>query len=151
LILYQLNDTIRTVKEEHLHRLSGVNAQGGTSHGTGRLDRPRRQVSPERWQRAPERALFAGVDAKQLAGTGQWIVSSASRPGLAYQTDGISCGCEAAMLGGDPVCLHRAAKWNGSLAGAHVLTGSPLVKLENETTGPDPLPLLQVLLSGGRA
>jgi hypothetical protein len=70
-----------------------------------------RQASPERWQRALERALFAGVEAKQLAGTGQWIVSSASRPGLAYQTDGISCDCEAAMLGGDAVCLHRAAYW----------------------------------------
>jgi hypothetical protein len=30
---------------------------------------------------------------------------------LAYKTDGISCDCEAAMLGGDPVCLHRAAYW----------------------------------------
>ena len=65
------------------------------------------QASPERWQRV----LFAGVAAKQLAGSGEWIVSSASRPGLAYQTDGISCDCEAAMLGGDPVCLHRAAYW----------------------------------------
>ena len=70
-----------------------------------------RQASPERWQRALQRALFAGVDAKQLAGTGQWIVSSASRPGLAYRTDGITCDCEAAMLGGDPVCLHRATYW----------------------------------------
>ena len=73
--------------------------------------RTNRAPSPERWQRALERALFAGVEAKQLAGTGQWIVSSASRPGLAYQTDGISCDCEADMLGGDPVCLHRAAYW----------------------------------------
>ena len=56
-------------------------------------------------------ALFAGVEAKQLAGSGEWIVSSASRPGIAYRTDGVSCDCEAAMLGGDPVCLHRAAYW----------------------------------------
>jgi hypothetical protein len=70
-----------------------------------------KQASPERWQRALQRALFAGVDAKQLAGTGQWVVSSASRPGPAYRTDGIACDCEAAMLGGDPVCLHRAAYW----------------------------------------
>jgi hypothetical protein len=40
-----------------------------------------RQATPERWQRALERALFAGVEAKQLAGSGEWIVSSASRPG----------------------------------------------------------------------
>jgi hypothetical protein len=71
-----------------------------------------RQASPELWQRALRRALFAGVDAKQLAGSGgKWIVSSASRPGIAYRTDGIACDCEAAMLGGDPVCLHRAAYW----------------------------------------
>jgi hypothetical protein len=69
------------------------------------------QASPQRWQRALHRALFAGVDAKQLAGSGEWIVSSASRPGLAYRTDGVSCDCEAAMLGSDPVCLHRAAYW----------------------------------------
>jgi hypothetical protein len=58
-----------------------------------------------------ERALFAGVEAKQLAGSGEWVVSSASRPGVAYRTDGVSCDCEAALLGGDPVCLHRAAYW----------------------------------------
>ena len=73
--------------------------------------RTQRQATPERWQRALKRALFAGVKAKQLAGSGEWIVSSASRPGIAYQTDGITCDCEAAMLGDDPVCLHRAAYW----------------------------------------
>jgi hypothetical protein len=33
-----------------------------------------------------------------------------SRQGIAYCTNG-ACDCEAAMLGGDPVCLHRAAYW----------------------------------------
>jgi hypothetical protein len=70
-----------------------------------------RHAIPERWQRALQRALFAGVEAKQLAGSGEWIVSSSSRPGIAYRMDGVSCDCEAAMLGGDPVCLHRAAHW----------------------------------------
>src|SRR5919112_1448623 len=73
--------------------------------------RKQRPATPERWQRALERAAFAGVEAKQLAGSGEWIVSSASRPGVAYRTDDISYDCEAAMLGGDPVCLHRAAYW----------------------------------------
>src|SRR5215207_3502371 len=73
--------------------------------------RKQRQATPERWQRALQRALFANVEAKQLAGSGEWIVSSASRPGIAYCTDGVSCDCEAAMLGGDPVCLYRAAYW----------------------------------------
>src|SRR5215216_1614515 len=70
-----------------------------------------RQATPERWQRALQRAQFAGVEAKQLTGSGEWIVASASRPGIAYRTDGISCDCEAALLAGDPVCLHRAAYW----------------------------------------
>jgi hypothetical protein len=73
-----------------------------------------RQASPERWQRALQWAQFAGVEAKQLAGSGEWIVSSASRPGLAYRTDGSTCDCEAAMLGDAPVCLHRAAYWYGA-------------------------------------
>jgi hypothetical protein len=73
--------------------------------------RQQRQATLERWQRALQRAHFAGVEAKQLAGSGEWIVSSASRPGIAYRTDGVTCDCEAAMLGGDPVCLHRAAYW----------------------------------------
>src|SRR5829696_6432602 len=69
------------------------------------------QATPERWRRELERALFAGVEVKQLAGSGELVVSSASRPGIAYRTDSDSCDCEAAMLGGDPVCLHRAAYW----------------------------------------
>ena len=73
--------------------------------------RQQRQATPERWQRALQRALFAGVEAKQIAGSGEWIVSSASRPGIAYRTDGTACECEAALLGGDPICLHRAAYW----------------------------------------
>jgi hypothetical protein len=64
-----------------------------------------RQATAKRWQRA----LFAGVEAKQLAGSGEWIVGSASRPGIAYRTDGVTCDCEAEMLGGDPVCKHQAA------------------------------------------
>jgi hypothetical protein len=85
--------------------------------------RQQRQVTPERWQRALQRALFAGVEAKQLAGSGEWIVSSASRPGIAYRTDGITCDCEAAMLGGDTVCLHRAAYWDA--VGVLVLDPEP--------------------------
>jgi len=73
--------------------------------------RQQRQATPDRWQRALQRAQFASVEAKQLAGSGEWIVASASRPGIAYRASGITCDCEAAMLGGDPVCLHRAAYW----------------------------------------
>src|SRR5215204_2204550 len=94
-----------------LHRQIGVNSQGGTTMAQQMEIRKARQATPERWQRALQRALFAGVEAKQLAGSGEWIVSSASRLGVAYRTDGLTCDCEAAMLGGDPVCLHRAAYW----------------------------------------
>ena len=72
----------------------------------------RRHATPERWQRALERAKLAGVQARQLQGSGQWIVTSASDPGAAYETDGHECTCPAAMLGSDPVCLHRAAYWH---------------------------------------
>jgi hypothetical protein len=63
----------------------------------------------ERWQRASERARLAGVQVRQLAGSGQWIATSASDPTVAYETDGVICNCAAALLGGEPVCLHRAA------------------------------------------
>ena len=70
-----------------------------------------RQATPERWQAALARAIEKGITARQIAGTGQWVCNSGSRVGIAYATDGIECQCEAAMLGGDPVCVHRAAYW----------------------------------------
>jgi hypothetical protein len=75
--------------------------------------------SPARWQRALQRALLAGLEVRQLAGSGQWIVTSASDPTAAYETDGQSCTCPAAMLGGDPVCQHRAAFRFSRLTTAH--------------------------------
>jgi hypothetical protein len=72
----------------------------------------RRQATPERWQRVLELAELAGVQVRQLQGSGQWIVTSGSDPGAAYETDGTTCTCPAAQLGGDPVCLHRAAFWH---------------------------------------
>jgi hypothetical protein len=71
-----------------------------------------RQATPERWQRALQRAMLAGVQVRQLQGSGQWIVTSASDPGAAYETNGTECTCPTAQLGGDPVCLHRAAHWH---------------------------------------
>jgi hypothetical protein len=67
-----------------------------------------RKDTPERWRQALDRALLAGLEVRQLQGSGQWIVTSASDPGAAYETDGNECSCAAAMLGGDPVCMHRA-------------------------------------------
>lgn len=70
-----------------------------------------RAATPERWQAALQRAIDNDVQVRQLAGSGQWIATSARRANLAYLTDGIDCECEAAMLGSDPVCQHRAAYW----------------------------------------
>ncbi|MGH2531577.1 MAG: hypothetical protein ACRDJW_04650 [Thermomicrobiales bacterium] len=74
---------------------------------------PRRRIAtPERWQAALKRALADGLQVRQLSGSGQWIATSGTRDGVAYETDGRDCTCEAAMLGGDPVCKHRALYWH---------------------------------------
>ena len=70
--------------------------------------RTRRQATPERWQAALERAIEQGVEPLQIAGTGEWVCTSASKLNTVYRTDGVACECEAAFAG-DPVCLHRAA------------------------------------------
>lgn len=64
--------------------------------------------SPERWHRASERAQLAGVTITPVDDLGTYRVTSASKPGVSYETDGIHCTCDAAA-NGDPVCLHRAA------------------------------------------
>jgi len=68
----------------------------------------RRAESPERWRAALYRAFAAGVEPLQVGHTDRWVVTSATRLATVYETDGVSCGCEAA-LAGDPICQHRAA------------------------------------------
>lgn len=70
--------------------------------------RPRRVATRERWVKALQRAFDNGVQVFQVASTGAWIATSTSKPGIAHQTDGIECSCEA-WLNGDPICTHRAA------------------------------------------
>ena len=67
-----------------------------------------RVAGPERWAKALERAVAAGVEPLQIAGSGEWVCTSASRLNVVYRTDGVACECEAAFAG-DPVCCHRAA------------------------------------------
>lgn len=72
-----------------------------------------RVSTPERWEKAKERAQKEQVHVAQLNLTGMWIATSGTKPGLAYQltvSNGIahSCTC-AAQNGNDPVCKHRAA------------------------------------------
>lgn len=72
-----------------------------------------RAATPERWQKALERAIANRVRVAQLGTTGQWIATSGSDALGAYELDvagGVARGCTcAAGEHGDPVCLHRAA------------------------------------------
>ncbi len=67
-----------------------------------------RGESQERWQAALQRAFESGLEVFTVAGTGQHVVTSATRLDLVYICDGVQCGCEAARRG-DSVCTHRAA------------------------------------------
>jgi len=67
-----------------------------------------RPATPERWQAALRRAIASGIEPLRIAGSGEFVVTSATRGGTVYRSDGFSCECEAAMLGNDPVCAHRA-------------------------------------------
>lgn len=67
-----------------------------------------RRSTPERWARALERARLAQVRIHRTEDEGTYAVTSASRPGIEYWSDGTYCTCDAAG-NGDPVCLHRAA------------------------------------------
>jgi hypothetical protein len=69
----------------------------------------RHQDTLERWEAALARAKSAGVKVYEL-GRGRYAVTSAHDTGKAYEVTTVpeTCSCPAA-LGGDPVCLHRAA------------------------------------------
>jgi len=73
----------------------------------------RHAATPARWQSALRRAIAGGVQVRQLAGSGQWVATSASDPGAAYEiavTAGVAHGCTCpAGQHGDPICCHRAA------------------------------------------
>src|SRR5215210_5633126 len=86
-----------------------------------------RTSSPERWIKAAERAVFEGVQIRQLAGSGAWIANSGSDSTVAYEVEvtgnvAHGCGCLAG-LNNDPVCKHRAAFY--LLIGALDLTPEP--------------------------
>ncbi len=64
--------------------------------------------TPARWQTALSRAIAGGVAVYQEDSTGMLVVTSATKPGVVYVTDGRTCTCPAGVAG-DPVCVHRAA------------------------------------------
>ena len=96
-----------------------------------------RAASPERWHVALERAIAQGVEPLQVAGTGEFVVTSATKLGTVYRCDGVRCECEAALLGGDEVCTHRAAV-------RFVLGTLP----EPEPTAPATVTVFDVLIDG---
>lgn len=71
-----------------------------------------RTATPDRWQSALRRSIENGVQVFQIASSGQWVATSASKPGIVHETDGITCTCEAAVFGNDPICQHRAAYYH---------------------------------------
>jgi hypothetical protein len=75
--------------------------------------RTRRVASPERWQRAAQRAVDEGVEVRQINSSGAWVANSGTHANVAYMLEiaqGIvrSCSCPAGAYG-DPVCKHAAA------------------------------------------
>jgi hypothetical protein len=60
-------------------------------------DRP---DTPERWTKAYERALDAGLAIRPgLFGLPLWTVTSKSRPDLCHATDGVRCSCPSGERG----------------------------------------------------
>lgn len=69
-----------------------------------------RRESIDRWQSALRRADEKNVRLYRVEVSGAYIATSGTTTTVAYQTDGISCECAAAVQG-DPVCIHRARFW----------------------------------------
>lgn len=86
-----------------------------------------RVSTPARWMTAAQRAIAEDVRLCQLQGTGQWVATSGTHPGIAYEvavTGNVAHDCDClAGLNGDPVCKHRAAFY--LLIGALDLTPEP--------------------------
>lgn len=71
-----------------------------------------RVATPERWQRALERALSEGIEVRQVNSSGMWVANSGTHAGVAYMLEIVggvvrSCSCPAGEFG-DPVCKHAA-------------------------------------------
>ncbi len=69
-----------------------------------------RMTDDERWAFAADRVYLKDIRITQIAGTSnRYVASSGSCPQRVYLVTGMrDCTC-AAGIGGDKVCLHRAA------------------------------------------
>ncbi len=90
--------------------------------------------TPEWWQTALARAIAAEVAVYQEDSTGMLVVTSATKPGVVYVTDGQTCTCPAGVAE-DPVCLHRAAYLHR--AGVLALNPAPADEDDAETDDDD--------------
>ena len=71
-----------------------------------------RVASPERWQRAAERALAEGIEVRQVNSSGMWVANSGAHSNVAYVLEIVAgvvrtCSCPAGEFG-DPCCKHAA-------------------------------------------
>ncbi len=71
-----------------------------------------RQASPERWQKAAERAIVEGISVRQVNASGMWVATSGTHANVAYVLEITgnlvqSCSCPAGTFG-DPCCKHAA-------------------------------------------
>src|SRR5919112_6440652 len=74
--------------------------------------RRQRQATPERWQKAAERALAEGISVRQVNASGMWVATSGTHANVAYvlEITGTlvrSCSCPAGTFG-DSRCKHAA-------------------------------------------
>ena len=74
--------------------------------------RSSRQASPERWQKAAQRAIAEGISVRQVNTSGMWVATSGTHANVAYllEITGTlvqSCSCPAGTFG-DPCCKHAA-------------------------------------------
>ena len=74
--------------------------------------RTTRQASPERWQKAAQRAIAEGISVRQVNTSGMWVANSGTQANVAYLLEITgnlvqSCSCPAGSYG-DPCCKHAA-------------------------------------------
>ena len=71
-----------------------------------------RVATPERWQKALERALTEGIEVRQVNSSGMWVANSGTHANVAYVLEIVhgvvrSCSCPAGEFG-DACCKHAA-------------------------------------------
>ncbi len=74
--------------------------------------RRNRTASPERWQRAAQRAIEENIQVRQVNENGMWVATSGCDPKVAYLLEirngvVVSCSCPAGAFG-DACCKHAA-------------------------------------------